>query len=67
MIKVNIEKFNKAVISVLEKHCSIVEIKQKFCSHHNTTEIFREYQDNYIKEKCDSCEKIIYSGIDDFS
>lgn len=34
-----------------------------FCKHNNKKEIFICYQDRYVKEKCNNCDKIIYSDI----
>lgn len=33
---------------------------KRTCKHKQTTEIFRCYQDGYVKEQCNTCNKELY-------
>ena len=36
---------------------------KRTCKHQLTTEVFRCYQDRYVKEKCNICNKELYSDL----
>lgn len=38
-------------------------LKQLFCRHRRTFEIFVDYQERYVKSGCEQCGKIIYKDI----
>ena len=41
----------------------IIWFEKMFCKHKDKTEIFRCYQDRYVRELCNDCVKVIYSDL----
>ncbi len=51
------------MFSKLFKKVSLGFGKAQKCQHINKTEVWRDYQDAYIKFRCDSCGEAIYESL----